>query len=134
MNEMYNMGIVTHGTFVFWMLAMILVNYVVILVSDDLKIYRRKRGIFYVPLDFVGLSGVIFTGVVMMASKHLDFTLENIAMIAASLLFIILEVKRAKEFKFVNSTQKFMSYKLVVKKILLVEFAVTFFISIWMWI
>lgn len=134
MNEMYNMGIVTHGTFVFWMLAMILVNYVVILVSYDLKIYRRKRGIFYVPLDFVGLSGVIFTGVVMMASKHLDFTLENIAMIAASLLFIILEVKRAKEFKFVNSTQKFMSYKLVVKKILLVEFAVTFFISIWMWI
>lgn len=134
MNEMYNMGIVTHGTFVFWMLAMILVNYVVILVSDDLKIYRRKRGIFYVPLDFVGLGGIIFTGIVMMASKHLAFSIENIAMIVASLLFIILEVKRAKEFKFVNSTQKFMSYKLVVKKILLVEFAVTFFISIWMWI
>jgi|FLOH01.1.fsa_nt_gi hypothetical protein len=134
MNEMYNMGIVTHGTFVFWMLAMILVNYVVILVSYDLKIYRRKRGIFYVPLDFVGLSGVIFTGVVMMASKHLDFTLENIAMIAASLLFIILEVKRAKEFKSVKNMDKFIAYKSYAKKILLIEFTITLLISIWMFI
>lgn len=133
MNEMYNMSIVTHGTFVFWMLAMILVNYVVILGSDDLAMYRRKRSIFYVPLDFVGLGGVIFTGVVMMASKHLAFTMENIVMITAGFLFIILEVKRAKELKFVNNADKFTGYKNYAKKILLVEFSITFLISIWMW-
>jgi len=134
MNEMYNMSIVTHGTFVFLMLAMILVNYVVILVSDDYIHYKRKRGIFYLPMDFVALGGVIFTGIVMMASKHLDFTIENIIMIAVSLLFIVLEITRAKEFKFVSTRDKFITYKIYAKKILLAEFAITLLISIWMWI
>jgi hypothetical protein len=134
MNEMYNMSIVTHGTFVFWLLAMILVNYVVLLVSDDLNSYRRKKGIVYAPLDFVGLVGVIFTGVVMMASKHLDFTIENIIMIMVAIGFVFAEIKRSKEFKYVKNLDEFSVYKIYAKKILLIEFFSAFTLAVWMWI
>jgi len=134
MNEMYNMSIVTHGTFVIWLLAMILINYTVLSVANDLKLYRRKRSLFYIPLDFVGFGGVVFTGVIMMAAKHLDFTIQNIAMIIVATIFIVIDIKRSKEFKYVRDENDFNIYKTFAKKVLIVEFVMVLLISLWMMI
>jgi uncharacterized membrane protein len=128
------MSVITHDTFVFWLIGMIIINYAIIVASNDYKIYRRKRSLFYIPLDFIGLGGVLFTGIVMMAAKHLDFTIQNIGMIIVSLIFIVLEVKRAKEFKYVRDENDFSIYKLFAKKILLIELIMVLIISTWMWL
>lgn len=132
MNEMYNMSVVLHGAFVFLLLGMILINYAMLIVSSELGKYRRKRSVIIFPLDFVSMGGIIFTGIIMMAAKHLDFTIENIAMIAAAVLFIVAEKKRGKEFKYVKNNDEFELYKPYAKKILMMEFFIVLAISIWM--
>lgn len=132
MNEMYNMSVVLHGGFVFLLLGMILVNYVLLIAADELSIYRRKRSVIIFPLDFVSLGGVIFTGIIMMAAKHLEFTIENIAMIVVAVLFVIAERRRGKKFKYIKSSDEFELYKEYAKKILMVEFVTVSLISIWM--
>ena len=49
---------------------------------------------------------VIFTGVIMMAAKHLDFTIENIAMILFAMILIYLELKRSLGLKNLNKKVK----------------------------
>lgn len=134
MNEMYNMSVVLHGGFVFMLLGMILVNYTMLTVAGELSSYRRKRSIIIFPLDFVSLGGVIFTGIIMMAAKHLDFTIENIVMIAATVLFIVAEKKRGKTFKYIKNNDEFELYKPYAKKILMIEFFIVLVISVWMFI
>ncbi len=133
MNEMYNMSIVAHSSFVFLILGIVGINYLILWVSNDFIFYKRKRELFYAPLDSLGIGGIIFTGIVMMAAKHLSFSIENILMIVVSILFIFLEVKRSKGLKLVNSLEKFLLYKNYAKKILLSEFIITLVISLWMW-
>jgi len=71
-----------------------------------------------------------------MAAKHLDFSLENIAMILLSLIFITLEVKRVKSLKYLSDTKDhaFNAYKPIARTILQVEFLMVLIISIWMWL
>ena len=132
MNEMYNMSVVLHGGFVFLLLGMILVNYAMLTVASELSRYRRKRSVILHPIDFVSMGGIIFTGIIMMAAKHLDFTIENIAMIAAAVIFLVAEKKRGKEFKFIKNNDEFEVYKPYAKKILMMEFFIVLAISIWM--
>ena len=134
MNEMYDMSVLLHGGFVFMLLGMILVNYTMLTVAGELSSYRRKRSIIIFPLDFVSLGGVIFTGIIMMAAKHLDFTIENIVMIAAAVLFIVAEKKRGKTFKYIKNSDEFELYKPYAKKILMIEFFIVLVISVWMFI
>jgi hypothetical protein len=136
MNEMYTMGLDLHSLTTVAILAMIFLNLFILISSNDLKKYKRLHSIFLWPATYTILGFVIFTGVIMMAAKHLDFSLENIAMILLSLIYITLEVKRVKSLKYLSDTKDhaFNAYKPIARTILQVEFLMVLIISIWMWL
>lgn len=132
---MYDMSIVTHNWGVMLVLSAIFINIFMLLGIQNLAKYRRAM-LLFTPIAATAIGMVIFTGVVMMAAKHLDFTVENIAMIIFALTLIYLERKRAKALrgtsqKEIDSFKNFKSYAL---NILLIEIFVTLSISTWMWI
>jgi hypothetical protein len=135
MNEMYDMSIVTHNYGVMSVLGVILVNVIMLLSAKDVRKYTRAMRIF-MPIGSTAIGIVIFTGVVMMASKHLEFSTANIAMIIFAIILIFLEVKRSSKLKYLDRKQHsaFLEYKSLALKILLIEVAVTLSISLWMWI
>ncbi len=133
MEEMYSMSIVTHNYSVLALMLAVMYNYYRLTSAKSVQSYRK----FVMLFNAVGstfLAVVIFTGVVMMAAKHLSFTIENIVMIVFSVVFIILEGKRAKAFKYVmnKDDEGFLLLKQKAKKILWFEFLVTLVIYIWM--
>ena len=133
MNEMYNMSIVTHYYSVLAVLGAIVVNLFMVMKADDLKKYKRFNTLFN-PIGGTFIGMVIFTGVVMMASKHLDFTIENIIMIFIAVFIIILEVKRNKPLKYmkVNDENGLKEYKSSAIKLLSIQIAALLSISAWM--
>lgn len=136
MNEMYSMGLSLHSLGTVAILVMIFINLFFLISSGDLKKYKRVNSIIVWPLTFTVLSAVIFTGIIMMAAKHLDFTLANIVMIVVSLVLIVLEAKRIKSLKYldVNKEHAFGAYKPIARTILQVEFVLVLLLSIWMWL
>ncbi len=134
MNEMYDMSIVTHNFGVMGILAVIFINVMMLLGAKELNAYRRKMMLF-TPIGSTMLGVVLFTGVVMMAAKHLNFTVENIAMILIGVVLIILEARRMKKLKYLNSKDEgvFEKYKSEAMSILQIEVALVLAISAWMW-
>ena len=133
MEEMYSMSIVAHNYSVLAVLMVIGVNFYKLLSAKSVQEYRK----FIMVFNGVGgtvLGIIIFTGVIMMAAKHLDFTLENNIMIVFSIAFIISEAKRSKAFKYVLNRDKegFEVYKQKVKKIHAFQFITTLLIYVWM--
>jgi len=133
MNEMYNMSIVTHFYGVVWILVGIVINLMILKVASNIAIYKRQMRIF-TPIHSIGIGMVIFTGVVMMAAKHLNFSIENIVMIIFALAIIILEAKRAKTLKYLNPKVEngLENFKPLATNILLFEIFITLLISTWM--
>lgn len=129
MNEMYNMSIVTHYYSVIGILIVIFINLGMLYRAKDIKIYQRQMSLF-TPLGSMAIAGIIFTGIVMMASKHLNFSIENIIMIVFSIVIIILEAKRVKTLKYLKS--ELNGYKRYANKLLLSEIFLTLSISAWM--
>jgi hypothetical protein len=136
MNEMYSMGLSLHSIGAVAVLAVIFLNLFILISSEDLKKYKRTNSIVLIPLTFTILGLVLFTGVIMMAAKHLDFTLENIVMILISVVYIALEVKRLKSLGYldVKKERAFEAYKPLARTIFQIEFALVILISIWMWL
>ncbi len=134
MNEMYDMSIVTHNYGVMSVLAVILINLFMLLRAKDLSRYIRAVRIF-MPIGGTAIGIIVFTGVVMMAAKHLDFTMANIAMIIFAVILIYLEVKRSSRLKYINKKEDgaFAKYKSFAVKVLALEVIVTLSISFWMW-
>lgn len=134
MNEMYDMGIVTHNFGVMGVLGVILVNVLILLMAKEVNAYRRKMMLF-TPIGSTAIGLVIFTGVIMMAAKHLDFSIENVAMILFATSIIVLEVKRTSTLKRVNRQEEnaLAKYKSYAMNILLIEAAIVLVISAWMW-
>ena len=133
MNEMYDMSIVAHYYGVIGILSVILMNIIFLKLANNIQDYKRQMSLF-TPLGSTAIGAVIFTGVVMMAAKHLDFTMENIIMIAFSIWIIYLEVLRVKGLKYVtgeteNALENFKSYAMI---LLLAEMFLTLSISFWM--
>jgi len=136
MNEMYTMGLSLHSFGAIGILVAIFVNLFVLISYTELKKYKRHNSIIYWPFTFTVLSAVIFTGVIMMAAKHLDFTFANIAMIVVSIILIVLEAKRIKSLKYlsVEKEHAFAAYKPIARTILQLEFLLVLLLSIWMWL
>ena len=134
MDEMYKMSIVTHNYGVFFILGVILVNFIFIMTAKDIKKYVRAMRLFN-PISGTAIGIVFFTGVVMMAAKHLDFSIENIIMIIFIISLMVLESKRASKLKWVNplTVDALANYKQYVVKIFMLEVLVVFSISVWMW-
>lgn len=131
MQEMYNLGLSIHAYFVYALLFGYALHVTVIYQSKELKKFRRIRTLFIAPLNSVLLGVMIFTGVVMMAAKHLDFTLANIAMIVVALLLIGFEIRMSKILRYVKGSE-FTSYKTTVLKTVAIEVLVVILLSIWM--
>ncbi len=134
MNEMYNMSIDIHDLGVLGIMAMIALNMLMTLRTKDAVLYMKSMRVYVTPISATMIGVVIFTGIVMIAAKHLDFTFENIVMIIASAYLIVLEVKRTGLFKRIDIRKEdgFALYKAKVMKILGIEMAVTAVIGIWM--
>ena len=135
MNEMYNMGFYLHSIGATAVLVAIFLNLYFLISYNDLKKYKRLHSIVLWPATFSILGFVIFTGVVMMAAKHLDFTFANIVMIILSIVYIGLEAKRVKSLKYLNATKEhaFNAYKPMARTILQAEFIMILLLSLGMW-
>lgn len=135
MNEMYNMGFDIHSIGGIALVSVLFLNIFMLRIAKDLRKYKRLMSIVLLPLTATVIGLDIFTGVIMMAAKHLDFTISNIIMIVISLLLIVLEVKRAKMLKYMNPNKErsLEAYKNYGIKLLYIETAWVLVIFIWMW-
>ncbi len=134
MNEMYDMSIVTHNYGVIGILVVIFINFMMLRRATDVTVYQRSVSIF-MPIGMTTIGFVIFSGVVMMAAKHLDFTIENIVMIIFAVILIVLENRRSKLLQRLNKKRDdaLQTYTTDVNKIFIYEIATVLSISIWMW-
>ena len=134
MNYMYNMTIDYHNYGVIALLLMIGLNFLLLFGAKELLPYRKKMA-FLTPTIAVTLAIILFTGTIMMAAKHLHFTLANIAMIVSGIVFIVLEAKRVKPLKHLkNLPHAIPLYRDYAKKILFIELSLILGISLWMWL
>ena len=135
MNEMYNMGLSLHSWSAIAVLVMIFINLFLLISSKELEKYKRMNALFLMPMSNMLLGSVLFTGIVMMAAKHLHFTIENIVMIVIGVIIITLEFKRAKALRFLSTKKEhaFDVYKPFARTILQIEFILVLLISLWMW-
>lgn len=135
MDQMYTMGVTLHAIGILLLIFAIIINMVVLYQADDSEQYKRFRSIVLLPLNSMLVAAAIFTGAIMMAAKHLDFTPENVIMIVAAVLLILKEVKRSRVLKYVDDDEfsDFVLYKKFAYKILVFEFVLVVLISIWMW-
>lgn len=134
MNYMYNMSIDFHNYVVILLLVLIGLNFVLLFRAKNVFSYRKKMA-YLTPTIAVLLASILFTGTIMMAAKHLNFTLANIAMIAIAIAFIVLEAKRVKPIKRLKDVPEAIPvYRDFAKKILSIELLIVLAISVWMWI
>ncbi len=135
MNEMYSMSIIMHDAVIVALIVAILVNIGMLRSAVDRKKYTKKMRI-YMPFSVMSLVAVMFTGVVMMAAKHLDFNLPNLVMIMVSVVLIVLESKRYSALKYMDRTREeaLEEYKAKAMRIMLIELAFVIIISIWMFL
>jgi len=133
---MYNMGLSIHSIGTAVLLGVMLLNLLVLKKSTSLVKYKRIKSIFLLPLTITVLGTALFTGVIMMAAKHLDFTIPNIAMIIISLVIIFLEAKRNKALKYINASKEraMEAYQGFGVKIIIMEIILTLAVSLWMWL
>jgi len=135
MNEMYDMSIVMHNYSVYGILLVISLNFLMLFKAKDIRDYAGFVTLF-MPIGMTVISAVIFTGVIMMAAKHLEFSIENIVMILFGIVLIVLENVRSKKLQRVDKKLQggLESYKKEAYKIFVLEIFVVLSISVWMWL
>lgn len=133
MNEMYTMSIDIHLYGVIAMMMIILGNTYQLKMADNAQRYARKVRI-WAPVGSSVILFIFFTGVVMMAAKHLEFTVENIIMILFNIILIVLERKRFATLRFlkIKEANAFEEYRAKAFKILLFEFMFMLLLTLWM--
>lgn len=134
MEALYVTGLEIHFVGVVVLLAVVMFNIIMLLLSHQIIRYAKRLRIV-MPISFSLIIISIFTGVVMMAAKHLNFSIANIAMIVLSLLLIALEVKRYKVLKYetdIHQDNAFMQYKKKAFRLLGLEMALLVIMSAWM--
>jgi hypothetical protein len=135
MNEMYEMSLSIHEGGVLLLLIIFLGSLWQLRQANDLMKYLKKMRI-QSPLIMMAMFVPIFTGMVMMAAKHLEFSVANIVMIVLSVVIIIFEIKRSKPLKYASIADEgaFEKYKKDATSILVAEMALIVMISIWMYL
>ena len=135
MNQMYNMSLSIHEVGIFLLLLVFAGSLWQLKNADDLMVYLKKMRI-QSPMIMMLMFVPIFTGMVMMAAKHLEFTVANIVMIVLSIVLIVFEIKRSKPLKYASIAEEgaFENYKKDAKTILVAEMALIVMISIWMYL
>lgn len=136
MNEMYTMGLGLHSLGAGAMLLVIFVNLFALISAKDLKKYRRLHALYLNPLVITVLGALLFTGVIMMAAKHLEFSFANIVMIVVGIVLIVLEAKRGRALKHLSAKKEhaLYLYKPFARTLLQIEFILVLVLSLWMWL
>lgn len=132
---MYDMSLSIHWWGVLLLIGIFLASLWQLNRSKDVLAYLRKMRI-QGPLIFMAMFIPIFTGMVMMAAKHLDFTIANIMMILLSIILIVFEIRRSKPLKFASIAEEgaFEKYKKEARTILISEIALIILVSLWMFL
>ncbi|WP_428738827.1 hypothetical protein [Sulfurimonas sp.] len=135
MEQMYAMGVTIHSLGIIALVLALIWNLIALKRTQFSQKYKRLRSIVILPLNSMLIAAAIFTGTLMMATKHLDFTLENIVMIVIAVILVVKEVRRSKALKHVDDDKPldFMLYKQFASKIIYFELLIIIAISIWMW-
>jgi hypothetical protein len=135
MEKMYEMSLSIHEGSIVFLLLLFVGSLWQLAKADDLMVYLRKMRI-QSPIIMMSMFAPIFTGMVMMAAKHLEFTVPNIVMIILSIVLIVFEVKRSKPLKYASIAEAgaFEKYKKDATTILVAEIALIIMISIWMYL
>ncbi len=129
--DMMQDPITTHIYMVYAFLVIMLLNlYSVLTVKDFMTLAKRLK--FMTPLYHVTNAVVIYTGAIVAAFRQ-TFTIDMAIMIVASILLMVLEIKRYKKQRVIKSSditlqEQFYSYA---KKIYIAEIIVliaTYFI------
>ena len=93
MEAMYKTGLNIHYFGVIVLMGVVVFNIVMLSLSHHIIRYAKRMRIV-MPISGSLIALILFTGAVMMAAKHLEFTFANIAMIVIAIVMIILEAKR----------------------------------------
>jgi hypothetical protein len=133
MEMMYNMSVQIHYGLVFVWMGVILFNAAMVQFAVAVPAYVRRARIF-MPMSVMTLFALAFTGAIMMAAKHLDFTPENVAMIVLVVVLTVMESRRYKTMrrlrvKVADALEVYRPYAL---KLLGVEGALTLAMTGWM--
>lgn len=134
MEALYSTGLEIHFVGVVVLMAVVMFNIVMLMLSHQIIRYAKRLRIV-MPISSSLIIITIFTGIVMMAAKHLNFSLANSAMIVLSILFIVLEVKRYKILKHetdIKQEDAFAQYKQKAFRFLGIELATLVAMSAWM--
>jgi hypothetical protein len=134
MEAMYTMGLEIHSFGVMVLLGVVMFNIAVLSLSKNVIRYAKRMRIV-MPISASLIALVLFTGMVMMAAKHLHFTFANSVMIVAGIVMIILEAKRYKTLKRrtdITQEGSFALYKRKAFRFLGIEVAMLLSISVWM--
>jgi hypothetical protein len=135
MDEMYNMTILAHRYSVYFLILVFFLNFLFLIRAKNIINLKKIMKLFN-PYNGIAIAALAFTGSVMMAAKHLSFTIENILMIVINVALIILMSKRAKTLKFTNSKNEeaLNVYKKFALNIIKIEIIIVASISAWMWL
>ncbi|MDX1295676.1 MAG: hypothetical protein R3302_05395 [Sulfurimonadaceae bacterium] len=127
------MSIDIHDFGVFAFMAIVVINMILLLSSGEIRAYAKRMRVL-MPVSASMIAVIIFTGTVMMAAKHLSFTVENILMIIFSIMLIVLEAKRYKTLKRLDLSEEnaFGSYKVKAMKLMGIALGGSLLISAWM--
>ncbi len=134
MEALYSAGLEIHFVGVVVLMAVVMFNIMMLALSHQIIRYAKRLRIV-MPMSSSLIAITIFTGIVMMAAKHLNFSLANSAMIVLSILLIVLEVKRYKILKHetdIKQEDAFTKYKQKALRILGIELALLVAMSAWM--
>ncbi len=134
MEAMYSMGIDIHYFGVIVLMGVVVFNIAMLAFSQQVVRYAKRMRIV-MPVSATLLALILFTGAVMMAAKHLSFTLPNIAMIVISIVIIVLEAKRYKTLKRrtdIAQEGAFEGYKAKAFRFLGIELFLLVAMSAWM--
>jgi hypothetical protein len=135
MEEMYSLGLKIHDYGVWFLVGVIVLNTIMLNLSQDIYKYAKRMRIF-MPISASLIFLVLFTGMVMMAAKHLSFSIENIVMIILIVAMMFFESKRYASLKHLNldTEDPFKTYKVKANKILFTELSSIVAMSIWMYL
>ncbi|MCX6072848.1 MAG: hypothetical protein NTY39_00810 [Campylobacterales bacterium] len=134
MEALYTMGLEIHTFGVIVLMGVVMFNIVMLALSHHLIRYAKRMRII-MPISASLIALILLTGSIMMAAKHLHFTLANDAMIIIGVVMIVLEAKRYKTLKRrTDITQEgaFSLYKQKAFRLLGIEAVLLVVLSLWM--
>ena len=133
METMYSTSMQLHfGLILVWM-GIIAFNAAMVQFAVQAPEYVRRARVV-MPFSVMAIAAIAFTGTIMMAAKHLSFTLENLSMIVVTVVLIVLESRRYKTLRRLRTKLEdaLTLYRPYALKLLVAEFVLTLLMTVWM--